>query len=157
MENIPWYRNPEFRKYFDLNNPNEVYYWPDKFLSPRATLNRRGSEGLINLSYGYNITGLGAIDVSLGIADYRINSAAVVNPGQTLAFADALDWWIVRQSADRYNGVEASLVQAIAYRYPVKGGDPRNGKAAVVYFDGHGEALGRDQVVGNSRLWNISK
>ncbi len=142
-----WHRNPDFAPiYLEVS---DVYAWPEELLSPKAALRDIHGNLMIERSYGYNYTGLG----SYGVPDTSRNATLnqVFQPAQTLAFADALDWQIQINGADKYKGVEEvgnpNNNSAIAYRY--------NDKAGVVYFDGHTELLSRDDVIGNVELWTI--
>ncbi|GHC13340.1 prepilin-type N-terminal cleavage/methylation domain-containing protein [Cerasicoccus arenae] len=142
-----WHENPSFvTEYLGFTDVNQ---WPEEFLSPWASIRSSDGQLLIERSYGYNYTGLGAYGIPG--TSRNANMMTLANPSKTLAFADALDWQIQIYGADRYNGVEEvnnnNTNSAIAYRY--------NGYAGVVYFDGHAEMLNREQVVDNQELWNI--
>lgn len=142
-----WHRNPEFAPVY--LGVADIYAWPEELISPRATLRDADGHLMIERSYGYNYTGLGGYGVPDTSRNATLNQ--VFQPTKTLAFADALDWQIQINGANKYSGVEEvsnlNNNSAIAYRY--------NGKAGVVFFDGHTKMLSRDEVVGNRELWTI--
>lgn len=141
-----WHRNAVFAEQY--LGVKDVHEWPDELLSPWATLRDNRGRLRVERSYGYNYTGLGGFGTPSTTRQAR--QSQLVNPSNTLAFADALDWQIQIAGADRYRGEEAdntSLNSAIAYRY--------DDRAGVVFFDGHTALLSRDEVVNNVELWNI--
>lgn len=132
----PWYRNKEFLTY--LSSRDNLF--PEGLRSPLASLTSAGR------GYGANISTLDIEDRN-SESGLRVDMALVARPEQKLAWIDSLDWWVMRQYADRYQGKEESMVHTPAYRY--------DGRAAVAFFDGHAGVLRREDVVGNTDLWNI--
>lgn len=141
-----WYSDPEFRQYFGLSGKSTV--WPLSMISPRSQAVNSQGQRCMQRSYGYNDTTL-RTHVSWGTPNQRIQPRVtkVANPSRTIAFADAVDWQITIDGADLYPNPETYVASAIAYRY--------GGRAAVVFFDGHGGTVTRQEAVGNSLLWNI--
>jgi len=121
--------------------------WPTEMRSPMAVMLYDEDGLILNNSYGYNFTGLASYGTPN--ASRQATVAGVGEPAATLAFADALDWQIQMNGADRYRGREEGQNNAIAYRY--------NGRAGVVHFDGHAAMLRREEVVGNEKLWIVHK
>jgi len=140
-----WISNRNFLcKYLGL--PSNLQ-WPKEMRSPMAVMLQEEGSLPLNNSYGYNFTGLAAYGTHNASRQATVTN--VSQPAATLAFADALDWQIQMNGAHRYQGREEGQNNAIAYRY--------NGKAGVVYFDGHAEMLHRGQVINNEKLWVIDK
>ncbi len=140
-----WLRNPAFQKTLGITSfPYGRTYYPPGYLSPRSTSGRHpDGYGPISRSYGYNDSVFGANKGKKEI--YQIKASQVLRPATLMAFADALDFWVVIEFADNYQGREESVKGGVAYRY--------GGKAAVAFFDGHAALLRRDQIVGNQALW----
>ena len=134
---LNWYENEEYRKHLG----NEDTKVRDLLTCPTKVALVGGS----GESYGINFTniedGWSAENVVRGDRTLK-----VAHPGETMAFADGLDWQIAEWSANKYEG-EARVNHAIAYRH--------DGKANVVHFDASVASLTRDEVVGNRKLWFI--
>lgn len=146
-----WLRNKDFMAYLGIRSfPHGVYDYPPEFLSPLATIQRLpDGYGPIQFSYGYNVDIYGGSNLPPKPI-HHVNAAQIVRPGNLLAFADSVDWWISIERASNYQppnsgGQETYQSGSIAYRY--------GGRAAVVFFDGHAELLDRNAVVGNKLLW----
>lgn len=135
-DGAPWYRNKDFLFY--LNEGGTAL--PEGLRSPLAETTHGGR------GYGANISTLDIEDRNRE-GGLRVDITLVLRPERKLAWIDGLDWWVMRQYADRYRGQEEAMVHTPAYRY--------DGKAAVAFFDGHATALTREEVVGNLELWNI--
>lgn len=135
-DGAPWYRNKDFLFYLKEGSTT----LPEGLRSPLAETAGAGR------GYGANISTLDIEDRNHE-GGLRVDMTLVLRPERKLAWIDGLDWWVMRQYADRYRGREESMVHTPAYRY--------DGKAAVAFFDGHATALTREQVVGNLELWNI--
>lgn len=145
--NTAWYTNLRFRNYLGFygklssNGSASSLLWPAHLLSPKTPSIKDGI-GFMSRSYGYNGD---AFEGTKTKQIYRLKPVHIFRPGQTLAFAEALNWWVTMATADEYwDGLETGP-KGVAYRL--------GGKAAVVYFDGHAELLPREKVVGNTRLW----
>jgi len=147
-----WLRNKDFTDYLGVQSfPHGRSYYPPEFLSPLATIKRlpKDNYGSIQFSYGYNVDFYGGSNLPPNPI-YHVNVAQIVRPGELLAFADAVDWWISIARAANYQAPKSGEKEtfqngSIAYRY--------GGRAAVVFFDGHAELLDRNAVVGNKLLW----
>ncbi len=143
-EAVFWHSDPEFRAYFSLK-PGRI--WPEGLVAPGAEITHSKDGDLrIDRAYGYNSTNMRGRwgEAGQGLQMY---AADIIAPDEKLAFADALDWIIDRDSADLYRGEEVYTKHATAYRY--------NGRAAVVHYDGSATAMTRDEVVGNHELWDL--
>lgn len=141
---VHWHENPDFRQFY-LGIPKSGS-WPDKMISPLATLRSATGQRMIVRSYGYNYEALGGISGTPNTVRQAVGPR-MASPAEILAFADALDYQIKMSGADLYAGKEEYLGSAVAYRY--------NGKAGAAFFDGHVEMLPRSQVVKNATLWSI--
>ncbi len=140
-----WHDNKTFRSnYLGIAESGP---WPEKMISPLSTIRDSNGRRVVYRSYGMNITGLTSIPFGTPDARRQMRSSQIKNPSKTMVFADALDWQIQMSGADRYAGREDYVQNGIAYRY--------NGRAGVVFFDGHTEMLTREQVVNNAELWNL--
>ncbi|WP_309397118.1 type II secretion system protein [Cerasicoccus maritimus] len=143
-DSFTWYTDPEFCQYLAIEPGKN---WPEGLVAPNAEISN--SKGLrIERAYGYNVTSLSA---KWGEPNekYQVNISDIFNPPRKLAFSDALDWIIHIDGADKYPGSEVYTKHAVAYRY--------DGKTAAVYFGGNAEALTREDVVGNDRLWRVTE
>lgn len=140
---VAWYTLTSFREYLGFKGKinSDSKLWPAALLSPKAPGITNGS-GAMNRSYGYNGDVHDSTNAQKKI--FRLKVSDILRPNQTLAFADALNWWVNQTTASQYDGVETGP-KGVAYRY--------GSRAAVVYFDGRGELLTREQVVGNNTLW----
>ncbi|PTX96095.1 hypothetical protein DB345_09860 [Spartobacteria bacterium LR76] len=141
---VNWHENPEFRA--NYLNISKTGPWPDGMLSPLATIRNDKGYRRTDRSYGYNYESLGGVAGTPNTIRQAV-AQRMRSPSKTLAFADALDWQIKMMAADLYAGKEEFIGSAIAYRY--------EGRAGVVFFDGHAEMLSRSEVVNNADLWTI--
>ncbi len=100
-------------------------------------------EGVQQTGWGFNSTGL---DEPENAGEKRdIAQHELLHPSESMAIIDALDFHVFRSKADAYYGVETKISNATAYRH--------NGKACLVYWDGHTGVLTREEVLGNDELW----
>lgn len=149
----PWCANASFRGFLGLNPATTS--WPKRYLSPRATIKDSSGNVRIDRAYGINNQG---INIPWGASSannsYQARVQTMANPANAIAFADSLDWMINYSGVSNYKGMETDLkaqgIQyTIAYRY--------NSKAAVVFYDGHAEAMTEQQLANNPDLFTIIK
>jgi prepilin-type N-terminal cleavage/methylation domain-containing protein/prepilin-type processing-associated H-X9-DG protein len=147
-----WYALEQYREFLGLRGRSA--YVPAGLTCPRATLciAQQTSEGYpLPRSYGYNLEGLPWDDnpplYYTGYAEGRVR-----RPCEKLMFADATDWVIREAFASGYLSYgeqygAAPLNGMTAYRH--------DHGANVLYFDGHGDYLRQDEIIGNHRLWRV--
>jgi prepilin-type processing-associated H-X9-DG protein/prepilin-type N-terminal cleavage/methylation domain-containing protein len=135
-----WMDNTTYRSLLGIGTKT-LSNWDAGMLSPTAR------STLVRDSWGYNLTGVpGGWSVPGFVSGVTISKVA--RPSQSIAFADALDSLIAKDGADRYvDGTDTYTLQAIAYRH--------DGRANVVFWDGHVKSVTRAEAVGNDALWNI--
>lgn len=146
---VGWCWNDKFRPYVGV--PPNPAPWPRKLLSPGATLKDASGNYRIERSYGMNSTGLATGAWFVPGSEFGTIMPRITDPSHTIAFADALSWKIDQSGLNVYRGKEEDFggQAAIAYRY--------NGKAAVVFFDGHTEAMTVTQLSSNLDFWKYAK
>jgi len=155
-----WFNQPIFHTHLGIplgerGNIN----WPAEYICPKAEIaqeslrdNPSNGAAAMARSYGYNIEGN---DVNWGTpsAGNPLRKVRVVNPSETIAFADALDWLINASGSSAYSGKEErTQSKMVSYRH--------NGAANVVFFDGHVEELPREDLdveinPENMKKWKI--
>lgn len=84
-----------------------------------------------------------------GTADMKVITVAAARPaGEVIAFADGLDWLLLRTAADAYDDVEGlKKANAIAYRH--------RDRAQAAMYDGHVQGFRRSELVpaASSPFW----
>jgi len=153
--NKMWFQDETFLSYLGVRKTDRMWDedWPEVAKSGLRTANPNQPPGKIDrqASIGINI-GLrqhwkkpdGSFD------DLGFKQSAIRKPSKAMAFADSTDVWIRMDRADRWVSDQEAAKKgwfnmAIAYR--------NNGRAAVVFYDGHVELLDRKQVKDNWELW----
>jgi len=158
-----WYQNPDFR---DLTGIQFPYYsgganYPADFVCSAATwAQKTATDGYprIDRCYGFNETGLLGLRGYQGVpldqmGPYGVRVNEVSNPARVIEMTDALSHSVGRVLADAYrpeHDENGPAAKETAYRH--------NGKANVLFFDGHVEALGRDVLADtatNTDIWTI--
>ncbi len=117
--------------------------WPLNLLSPNAGVLDENGKPLLTRSYGINT--LGFSDWFNPSISYQASVATIEDPVNTIAFTDALDWIVAKHGIKRYPGEEVYAKHAVAFRY--------DGKATVVFFDGHTGAYTMDEMLENKQKW----
>lgn len=128
-----WYWNHEFRSYLLSENPEQIWDWPADMLCPVAYGEQQSKYDTISASYGIND---GALSKSGNKgepnASFAVSINQLINPSETIAFADSTDWHIKGNSEaalTAWTGQEGKTGDgAVAYRH--------DGKAHVVFYDG---------------------
>lgn len=130
----------QLRPYAKL--PEESYYWPRGYICPNASLAFKETEptkpncfGII-YSYGLNREGLPSYSEH-SAGKYRgIKNTEVARPSSKILFADATDWMVCYERANKttYYDVygeaySASYNNMPAYRH--------SGRLNITYYDGH--------------------
>lgn len=141
---LRWTSNSEFRKYFGLG-VGEL--WPDGFISPHATIEygSGSNAGKLRMDRSYGMNKEGMSDWGQAGSTWQHTVYGLVSPAETIAFADAVDWIIAHYASRAYTGDEVKVNHATAYRY--------DGKAAVVFYDGHTETVTADDMASNKSWW----
>lgn len=150
-----WFQNEDFLRYLEVPKTDRMWDedWPAMAKSgirsaspnqPPGKMDRQASLA-INLGLRQHWA-----NPDGSFADLGFQQSSILRPSKSMAFADATDTWIRMDRADKWQSDQKSAENgwynmSIAYR--------NNGKAGVVFFDGHVELLSREQVVGNWDLW----
>lgn len=138
-----WYSIESFATYLGTINKTSggQIILPSKLVCPSAKPSIAKYGG-----YGYNITGNPVPNNEGTVRDIRREK--IPRPSQTLAFVDAVDYQVLRDNSDKYQGNDqASANAAAAYRH--------RESANVAFWDGHVQRLPKAQIVTNSVLWNM--
>tara|TARA_R100000027_G_scaffold66361_2_gene62160 strand:- start:4056 stop:4754 length:699 start_codon:yes stop_codon:yes gene_type:complete len=135
-----WLENDTYRSYLGIAPDAD---WPERLLSPNAMVLDSNGDPRFDRSYAMNITGL--TGYSTPGNEWQMNVFGLENPEKTIAMTDALDWIVSYYGAKKYSGEEISSGSAVAYRY--------EGKATVIYFDGHAEAKTMSEIADNPDAW----
>jgi len=134
-----------YRQYLGIPYGGE---WPLELISPNAGVLDENGKPRHTRSYGMNT--LGFDDWFNPGANYQATMTSLEDPVSTIAFADALDWIIADHGIKRYPGKEEYTKHAIAFRY--------NGKATVVFYDGHTGAYTMEEMLEHKNdWWNLHK
>ncbi len=159
-----WFQNETFLRYLGLKNTGRMWDedWPEVAKSGHKTASPNQPPGKMDrqASIGINL-GLrqhwAFPDGTFGDLGYR--QQHIRRPAKAMAFADATDMWMRMDRADNWQNDQSGWYNmSIAYRNNDRRRnrsvrDPNQGKAAIVFFDGHVELLTRAQVVNNWDLW----
>jgi len=152
-----WDRNPDFLDlYIGVNKPTrgnsqESRASPDN-LDPIAYKARGKGYDTLKASYGM----VSKENYSSGSenVDSSYQLTELSSPSQTAAFVTAVNWLVQYSGRKGWDGKEGKVnAPRIAYRY--------NGKAQVVYYDGHVESVTMDELLAldrrggkNNSFWN---
>jgi len=160
VTHLHWPGNPSFRRTLQIRQfgTNRVPYKLICPLAPLAVQDTNPQGHPIVRSYGYNHEGLnGRANPPVYFTGHKRKD--VRSPSTKLMFADATSGNITKNGATNYDkwgefwglppGGGAPVTNVIAYRHE-KG-------ANVAFWDGHLEWLRRDQIVGNDKLWRVTK
>lgn len=146
-----WFQNEAFLSYLGLKPTDRMWDedWPEVAKSGLPTASPNQPPGKVDrqASLGINM-GLrqhwANPDGSYQDLGFRISQ--IKNPSKAMAFADANDTWMRMDRADNWKSdSDPWYTMSMAYR--------NNGKAAVVYFDGHVALVTRSESVNNYELW----
>jgi len=138
-ERVKWFENPDFHEYLGGDESRKDLVCPT-----RGDIYSTTAGGVGGRSYGMNGTGLSWSKVG----ENGVRTSKLERPSHKMAFADGADEFILKHKANAY--VEERYEQhAIAYRH--------NGKANVVHYDGSVSLLSREEVVGNTALWDLDR
>ncbi|MDR1281918.1 MAG: type II secretion system GspH family protein [Opitutaceae bacterium] len=133
-----WHDTTDFLKYLG-SNKTSANKLPDSMRCPDRIPHAD------HTSYGYNFTNLSGEHKAHGVSQNE-----VARPGQTFAFADALDYQINSSNAGNYKPDTAKIAQTAAFRH--------NDKINLVFWDGHAATRPRQSVVSNvGRIWDTLK
>ncbi len=139
-----WVDNAEFLEFLDGGNDG---IWPASFVSARAGILDEYGQPRYDRSWGMNaegLSGFGAQDT-----EWALQITTVKNPSNAIAIADAVDWLINSDGAGSYPGKEVYTSHAVAFRY--------EGQAAIVFYDGHVEAMTKEELLSSPELWEIKQ
>lgn len=156
-----WFQNEQFLGYLGLTKTNRMWDedWPKYAKSGHPTASPNQPPGKMDrqASIAINIGLRQHWPNSQGVQDsLSFNVNQIQNPSLAMAFADATDTWIRMDRANNWTSDTGGWYNmSIAYRNQMRkdAQGRRDGKAAVVFFDGHVELLTRQQVVNNWDLW----
>lgn len=121
--------------------------WPDSLISPRAGLLDSSGRPRYDRSWGMNKEGFTGYSTKGN--KWQAHAGRLQRPSETIAIADGLDWIISSHSADEYAGEEVYIHNGIAYRY--------DGRATVVFYDGHVRAMTMEEILAEPELWDFQK
>lgn len=150
-----WFQNETFLGYLGVKKTDRMWDedWPEVAKSghrsaspnqPPGKMDRQASLG-INLGLRQHWA-----NPDGSYNDLSFSQLTVKKPSKVMAFADASDMWI---RMDRANNWQSDKISAQNGWYNMSIAYRNNGKAAVVFFDGHVELLDRKAVVDNWELW----
>lgn len=149
-----WFINTEFYANLSSRKAQSFENWPIELLCPTSVAAGNTPEALhytyAAYSFGYNVTQ----KIS---GERRFIQNEVARPAASIAWADSVDWLIDWTGTKNYDdsAPTTSKSKAVAYRH--------DGKANVVYWDGHVNRLNRSQVEvaavsdTNMALWYVLK
>lgn len=146
-----WFQNERFLSYLGLKPTDRMWDedWPavaksgHKSASPNIPPGKMDRQASIGINLGLRQHWANP-DGSFNDLSYRMQS--IRKPSKAMAFADANDTWIRMDRADGWKSdKDPWYSMQIAYR--------NQGRAAVVFYDGHAALLTRAEVVGNWELW----
>lgn len=135
-----WLDNQDYRDHLGIAEGED---WPQTLISPKAGVLDGNGNPRYDRSYGMNKTGLA--DFYNADNEWQIAMSSIENPQRTIALTDALDWIVGDYGLDRYPNEESYVNSAVAYRY--------EGKAAVVFYDGHAGAYTQSELLEHKRDW----
>lgn len=160
---ILWYTSNEMRSVTGISpaSPADLNRWPLNFLCPNALMSissANSNGGTMGYSYGYNIT---SMTLDRGFSRYSggnswnelyfqsIKVNVITNPGNSIQFADALDFQINTGNGTYYyivNGWQEIRLTGqngiSAYRH--------NKGANTAFFDNHVEWTGYQNMMSNN-------
>jgi len=160
-----WYENPAFRRALGIKD-DKTSRFPVNLLCPNSfrSLNEADAttRGVISWSYGENNTNMFEMRDGPEFEDilFRgLNNSHIREPGEKLAFCDAMDWNINRSRASHYYKVPgyddwgpvngAQTFNYCAYRHSKDKKGP-NAQINVLFWDNHGETKHRADI---ESLW----
>ncbi|EIQ01946.1 prepilin-type N-terminal cleavage/methylation domain-containing protein [Opitutaceae bacterium TAV1] len=148
-----WYRNQDFLRIL-LPNLTATTRIPKSLWCTQASPRVDGTEAAADgAGVGMNTEDLDS-DGSASTRTYRqIRQDQIQNPSRKMAFADALDWQILKVDNDGNKGwtgeEKSGIPRAVAFRHG--GGNFAN----VVFFDSHVERRTRKQFNDNPEIWDL--
>lgn len=129
-----WFSNTEFLE--NLSGDSELdnsYKMPESLLDPKVVRAKRNGWQSLSANFGYIYDNMPGGNYGSENTDRGFRVSQVVNPARTAAFISCTDW--IAKYSGRYIWDGSAAVEGaspdgkIAFRH--------DGKAAVVYYDGH--------------------
>ncbi len=142
-----WYNNSSFQRYVLGGRTAGTYKWPEDMACPDAAQAKTVSLNQEPNGTGWTFMGrVYAYMESPGTEHTGFRQVQVRSPSSTLQFVDMV-WWHIREAYkhNAYVGENAGSNRAVAYRH--------NDAANVIFFDGHGAAMQRPELVNTDSIW----